>query len=545
MQNGDSRLFASRTEKKSRKSLLSGVLILTVANIAVKIFGFLYKVPLNGMLGDEMANVNAAYSVYSTLLVLSTAGIPSAVAMLVSRARALGDEGRVRRIFDVAHTALAVAGVFLTLALLFLSRFIADFNSGGDSFLCMCAISPALLFVCLSSVYRGYFQGHQIMTPTAVSEVIESFSKMALGLLLAYFTLDRYGSGVSAAFSVLGITLGMGIGVFYLVIAFSVYRRKNPAPENISVKGRHERRCVLLDLLRLSLPIAASSAVISIAGLIDSQLMRPLLESYSGNAEYAKAVYSDYSTGAITLFNLPSILIYPIACAIIPYISAALVKGNRRSVSEVVGSSFRVCSLISMPCALGMSALAAPILAFVFKGDTDMPTNAGPLLSILAIAIIFIGLLTVSNAVLQAHGRQSLPIISMVAGLVVKGVSVWLLTARYGAIGAPVSTLLFYAVTVIINLFFVCKYTGTVLSVRSVLIKPFVSAAISAGSAYLVYSLLGAYSQTLALILAIAVAVCVYIAMVLCLRGVTLSDIERLPHGEKIAARLSAIFTKK
>ena len=544
MQNGDSRLFASRMEKKSRKSLLSGVLILTIANIAVKIFGFLYKVPLNGMLGDEMANVNAAYSVYSTLLVLSTAGIPSAVAMLVSRARAEGDEGRAERVFDVAHTALAVAGVLLTLALLFLSRFIANFNSGGDSFLCMCAISPALLFVCLSSVYRGYFQGHQIMTPTAISEVIESFSKMALGLLLAYITLGRYGSGTAAAFSVLGITLGMGLGVFYLCITFSLYRKKNP-PTQTSVKGHRECRRTLWELIRLSLPIAASSAVISMAGLIDSQLMRPLLESYSGNAEYAKAVYSDYSTGAITLFNLPTILIYPIACAIIPYISAALVRGNRRGVCEVVGSSFRVCSLISMPCALGMSALATPILAFVFRGDADMPDNAGKLLSILAIAIFFIGILTVSNAVLQAHGRQSLPIISMTAGLVVKGVLVWLLTARYGAIGAPVSTLLFYAVTVIINMFFVCKYTGVALSVTSVFVKPLVCSSISSGAAFLTYTLLSDASLTLALISAIAVAVAVYIALILLLRCITLSDIRQLPHGEKRALRLSGIIKDK
>lgn len=533
--------LANETVKKNRGMLLSGVLILTVANIAVKVFGFLYKVPLNRILGDEMANVNAAYSIYATLLVVSTAGIPSAVAMLISQSRAKGYSERVKKIFTTAFSLLTLIGFILTILMLASARFISAKNSGGDSFLCMCAIAPSLFFVCMISVWRGYFQGFQMMTPTAVSEIIESFSKMILGLSFAYLALNKFGLGAqwAAAFSVLGISVGMGLGALYLAIAVPIYSKKgllhvdSCGNEKSVGKGK-----IIVDIARVAVPIALSSAVISMSGLIDSQFMRPLLERYCGDSAYAKAIYSDYSTGAITLFNLPSILIYPIACAIIPFISSALVADDKRAVREVSGSALRTSSLIAMPCALGMSTLSYPILEFVFRGDIDMAKNAGGLLRVLAIAVFFIGILAVSSAVLQAHGKASKPIISMAVGLAVKIASVCILVPRVGAVGTPISTLLFYAVTVVFNMYFVFKYTGMVISVTDVLLKPFVCSSLACCVAWGTYTVLSIYGNSLAVIVAVALAALAYIALILVFGCVYTKDIEKLPMGDKISRYL-------
>ena len=147
-------------KKQTRTAtFFGGVLVLTLANILVKIFGFLYKVPLNRVLGDEMANVNAAYSVYSLLYMISTAGIPVAVSVMISEARSAAKNATLCRIFRVSMVSLCVIGAIGTAGMLLFAGPISRANSGGDSYLCLLAIAPALFFVCLSSVFRGYFHG--------------------------------------------------------------------------------------------------------------------------------------------------------------------------------------------------------------------------------------------------------------------------------------------------------------------------------------------------------------------------------------------------
>lgn len=546
MQNSDNKRFslARSTVKKDRKMLLSGVLILTVASIAVKIFGFLYKVPLNGMLGDEMANVNAAYSIYTTLLVLSTAGIPSAVAMMVSSSRVRGESRRVSAVFSVSLRVLTVIGAIFTVLMLALARPIAEKNSGGDSLYCMLAIAPSLLFVCIISVYRGYFQGFQIMTPTAVSEIIESFGKMVMGLLFSYLALNVFSltASVAAALSVVGISVSMGLATIYLVFTHRIYKRRGRMEvESCGDEEEINSWKLLAGLASVAVPIALSSAVISMAGLVDSQFMRPLLAQYYGDDSVAKAIYSDYSTGAITLFNMPSVLIYPIACAIIPYINSSLAANDRKGVSEVAASALKMASVISLPCALGMSVLAAPILEFVFRGDVDMGRNAGYLLSVLAPAVFLIGILSVSNAILQAHRRQGKPIISMLMGLAAKIISSMILVPKIGAVGTPISTLVFYLMTVIVNMWFLMKYTTVTFSFAEVFGRPFSAAAVSAAVAYLTYRALSHFGGSVALPVAIAAAVVIYIVSVFLFGCIKARDLERIPKGEKISKILNKL----
>ncbi|MBO7292668.1 MAG: polysaccharide biosynthesis protein, partial [Clostridia bacterium] len=415
--------------KRRGATFFGGVLVLTVANLLVKLFGFLYKVPLNALLGDEMANVNAAYSVYALLYMLSTAGIPVAVSVLVSRARAEGRPATLLRIFRVSLVSLSLLGAAGTVGLLLLADPIAIANSGGDSYLCLLAIAPALFFICLSSVMRGYFQGFGLMTPTAVSGVIEAVAKTLLGLLFVTLLLSATGSlRLASAYSVLAITVGIALGALYLGLIHGYYKKRGLLAVSGEEQASPPLRSVAKDLVAIAVPIALSSGVLSLASLIDSQMMRPLLESYYGDPALAKAVFSDYSTGAVTLFNMPTVLVYPIASAIVPYITAARARGELSEAGRYVSSALRIAALISLPAALGMSVLSAPILDIVFLGDADMAFHAASPLAILSLSIFPLGLLAVTNAVLQSFGRQGCPILSMCAGVLVKITVLLLLT---------------------------------------------------------------------------------------------------------------------
>lgn len=524
-----------KTVEKERKLLLSGVVILAFANLCVKIFGFLYKVPLNALLGDEMANINTAYAIYTLLYTVSTAGIPAAVALLVSSARAKGDRQGIATIFRTSMTALLVIGFSMMLLLLLFARPISLWNSGGDSYLCLLAIAPALFFVAAASVFRGYFQGFQRMTPTAVSELIEAAGKMLFGLCFVLLSLRAAGftTHTAAALSIAGITLGIAAGTVYLALCYRRIQRAGGlpllAPEQTAPEEKNGGR-VLRGLLSVAVPIAVTSAMLNLSALVDSQLMRPLLARYYGDPVLAKAIYSDYSTGAVTLYNMPGVLIYPIAAAIVPYISSSLTLGRKKTAVNTMLSSFRVGALVSLPCALGLSFLATPILSFVFRGDVDMAKNAGPLLSVLAVCVFFAAVLTVTNAILQAVHKEKMPIISVAAGLAVKIAATLGLTVRFGQIGAPLGTLFFFITVVSLNLYFVRKATAVHLPLGTVFFRPFAAAALSVGAASAVFLLLFPHAgNDISLLVSIFLAVALYIPLVFLFGCARKEDLALLP----------------
>jgi len=521
-----------KVDSRASRGLLSGVLLLTVANVFVKILGFFYKVPLNAVLGDEMANVNAAYAIYALLYTVSTAGVPNAVALSVSRARARGREKDVGRLLRVTASTFFLVGAGLCALLVLLAKPIALLNSGGDSYLCLLAIAPALVFAALNSVLRGYFQGFERLEPTAVSELIEAVGKTLFGLVFAFVYLSYFRGSVrhAAALSVFAITLGTGFSALALGI---FYRRQKTVPLADKTKEGEDKR-LLASILRLALPITATAAMMSLSSLLDAQLMRPLLSRFYGDADVAKMLYSDYSTGALTLYNLPTILVTPMSAAAIPFIAAALEKGEGARAKGAMEVALRAAALISLPCALGMSALASPILSFVFRGDDDMAKNTGSLLSVLALAIFFVAVFTVTGAVLQAAKKEKLPLISLGVGIAVKLASLFILTLTVGEIGVPVSTLLFYISVCVLNLYFVKEELGLSVRFGKTFFRPTLAALLSATGAYLSYVFLrGRVGESAALFASIGFAAFLYFLGVALLRCVGREELSLLPFFKK------------
>lgn len=527
-------------QKKGRGGgLLGGVVILTVANLLVKAFGFLYKVPLNGILGDEMANVNAAYSVYALLYMISTAGIPIAVSVMVSRAVAEENGRSVERIFRVSRTALALVGALGTALLLVLAPAISSANSGGDSYLCLLAIAPSLFFISVCSVYRGYYQGFGIMTPTAVSEVIEAFGKTVLGLSFVFFiyTVGKGTLHLAAAYSVFGVSVGIALGCLYLVAVKGRYK------ENGRLFVPHEKEAMPLSsvvrgLFSIAFPIALTSGVMSAASLLDAQLMRPLLARYYGDAALAKAVYSDYSTGALTLFNLPAVFIYPIASAIVPYITAARFGKKPEVADAVTSTAFRLAAALSLPAALFMSVFSRPLLSLVFLGDGDMAQNAGPPFSVLALSIFPMALLGIGNAVLQANGEQRKPILSMGVALAFKLPILLFLTPIIGPLAAPLGSFLFYTAAALFNMYFIFRKTALDLSLGRGFLTPLLSALLASLLGYAAYRFIEPHLGTLALLPAGGAALLLYALLCLLLGCVSAEDLLLLPKGEKLVGLL-------
>ena len=175
-------------EKKN--SFVSGVFVLSFSTLIVKIIGLAFKIPMLSLLGMEgMGYFNSAYEIYAVLCVIATAGLPVALSLLVSSARANNDLSRVKEIYRSAIKIFLIFGILGTALMLLFARSLADLIGNSDAYFCILAIAPALLFICLASAIRGYCQGFEDMRPTATSQLIEAISKLVLGVA---FAVDQY-----------------------------------------------------------------------------------------------------------------------------------------------------------------------------------------------------------------------------------------------------------------------------------------------------------------------------------------------------------------
>ena len=208
--------------------LFSGVLILTLSNIIVKVTGMLFRIPLNRIMDlDGLGYYSAASRIYTLFYTVSTVGLPIAVSRMVSEDRALGKKKETKAIINSAlklFTLIGLAGTLLMVVLpkglVAFLKFAFDYDLQMDNtFLSVYAISPALFFICICSALRGYFQGFQYMVPTAVSEVIESLAKLILGIIFAKYAIKMgYPTPTVAAYAIFGVTVGVALGALYTVL---------------------------------------------------------------------------------------------------------------------------------------------------------------------------------------------------------------------------------------------------------------------------------------------------------------------------------------
>ncbi|MBS6447208.1 MAG: polysaccharide biosynthesis protein [Clostridiales bacterium] len=540
------------TRKSASPRIISGVIVLMISNIVVKLLGLLCKIPLHDLLQDQgMGYFNIAYNIFTTLYMVSTAGLPTAVTIMISDTPAGSSRRRqVERIFRVALAVFFVLGIIGTSIMLFFAKPLAALMGSDASYLCIMAISPTLFFICMSSAIRGYFQGHQNMIPTAVSEITEAIGKFAIGIVLAKYAISR-GESIErvAAYAIAGITIGVATGMIFLIISKILYNSdKNAAIETKegSVSSR-SRLDILKQLAKIALPITISAVALNLTGIIDTFSIINCMKLYT-EEQLAEIAYGNYSTLAVTMSHLPSAFITPIASSLTPALTAALLaiktakdEAERREkelrASKVMQSCLKFAAIISIPCALGLSILAKPILSLLFKNQESV-NAAAPLLSILAISVFFTAMLTITTSILQAHKLQHKPIISMCGGIVVKIILNVLLISNpsIGIYGAPIGTLVSYFVMASINFYFVIKYVGIHVSIIKNFGKPFLSSLAASLLTVLVYVLVETQTghAAVATVLSILITVLVYFILLFLLHTFTKNDILLLPKGESI-----------
>jgi stage V sporulation protein B len=253
------------------------------------------------------------------LCVVSTAGLPVALSILISSARAFDDDAKIVKIYKVAVRIFFVLGTVGTVIMLGFAKPLSRLIGNDDAFYCILAIAPALFFICLSSAIRGYCQGFEDMKPTAISQLIEAIAKLALGILFATLGIKKgFSVPIISALAVLGITVGTALSLLYLFFA-----RKKHAVRLVS-DNKGKAQGFYKELLRIALPITIGSAVISLTRIIDMALIMRRLQDIGVSQFKANEIYGAYTTLALPVFSLIPSLITPISMALIPLIIFAV-----------------------------------------------------------------------------------------------------------------------------------------------------------------------------------------------------------------------------
>ncbi|MCI9449436.1 MAG: polysaccharide biosynthesis protein [Clostridiales bacterium] len=539
--------------KSSTGLFFSGVIILTISNLIIKAIGALFKIPMTHIIGElGMGYYSSAYVVYTVFYMISTAGLPVAVSLLIAENRSKGRVRQVKKVFKISLILFLIIGSLGAAIMIFGAPAFADAIKSPNSRYSIMALAPTLFFICVASAYRGYFQGYQFMMPVAVSQLIEALCKLFLGIALAYYAIGLYGKAdgsihFAAAYAIFAVTIGAGLGMLFLTLSKLLFKSRKYDAEFTDISGENRytdsTSSILKSLALIALPITISSSVMSLTNLIDTATMQGLLQKFCGMSQIeATAAYGNYTSLCVPMFNLPPYLIYPISYSIVPLIKSAITVGDKKRAGVVMESSLKVSALIGLPCGLGMAALAEPILQ-LFHYPAESIQSAAPLLTLLAPSAFFLCVITVTNAMLQANGHTYMPIISMVAGAVIKIVTNrFILIRTIGLAGTPVSTFLCYLTATALNIFFLVKYVGIRPNMGKVFFRPLIAAAVCSAAAIGVSMLtreaFGVSASTLAAILAAAL---VYTVLIFALRAVTEDDIILLPKGEKIRDLLKKI----
>ena len=459
-------------ENKQTRTFIKGAAILGAAGVICKVIGAIYRIPLTNLIGAEAMGIySKAYMIYSLLLVLTTSGIPAAVSKLVAEYAAAGDYRNARRTFKLTRNLLFSIGGACALIMLLLSDIIArslGISEGGMVILC---IAPSLLLTAVSA-YRGYFQGLQNMTPTALSQIIGQLAKLIAGLSLAALLMPK-GPVYAASGALLGVSLSEALSLIYMAVAYRRGARRALPVKSGSLAGKSNKE-LLRSLLMLAVPLTVGGAIMPLINTLDAYLVTWCLKLCNYSEPQINSMYGVLSGMVVPLANMPTALSLALSASLVPAISRARAKKNGREISRTASLGLKTALLIGLPACVGLILLARPVLELLYSTSGADQTAvqitvqtlhspyhfvfmqmdlAQSLLMIMCPAMLLLTSVQAITGALQGAGKIYIPIKNLLIGGGVKLIfsAVLISIPAVNILGAPLGTLACYLTAFILD----------------------------------------------------------------------------------------------
>ncbi len=547
---------ANRFEREHNTSLAKNVMMLMAAQFITKIMGLIYRIVIiniEGFGNEGNGYYSIGYTIYSVLLTLSSIGVPNVIAKLISERLAAGDHRGSQRILKVCM------GLFLTISFISacLLYFGADFIAAvildvPDVAYTMKALAPAVFFASLAAVLRGYFSGRGSLKATSTSQVVEQFFNCVLSIVFVYLCIGR-GSAVMAAAGNVSTSASVAVACAYLGVFYWRRRReiRRGCAEQTVPAEQHSTRELLHIILALSIPMAVGSLISALNDFIDSFTITNCIQAaYAATVSSTEQLESMAASAAgllskvSTIINLPLALNTAFSTALVPAVSAAVAKHDRKLAGNKLSFSLFASLVIVLPCAVGLAVLASPVLQMLYPTVSD---GAG-LLALSTIPLVFLALTCIINGGLYGLGEVRLPAAALAVGAVIKLVLNWVLI-RNPAIhvyGAVISSIVCDAVVFVLVFIALRNRLPLGLKLWHHLLKPLLCSIVMGAGVYGVYRLtVGTVGNAIATVLAIAAGIVVYLALIVFTRMFTQEEMLSLPLGSKLVRILEKLHIYK
>lgn len=502
-----------------KQSLITGSLILGIAGILARFLGLFFRWPLIMLIGDEgVGYYQMSYPLYMFFIAIAS-GIPVAMSKMISEKNAIGDMEGTFEVVKESTYLMLVLGLGTTLILFFFAKPLISFLKWNPkSYYALIGISFAPLIMSFMTIYRGFFQGLQNMTPSGVSQILEQIGRVIVGVGLAIFLLPK-GIEYAAGGAAFGAAAGGLLGGGYLYIKYRKIKKQ------MGIKKIKTNTQLLTNILRIAIPISIGATVGTVMSLIDSVVVPQKLLEAGLSEQAATILYAQLTGKASVIVNIPLTLSMALCISLIPIIAENYILRNKKEVDKKIELSMKLSAVISLPCMLGMFFLAEPIMKVIFPGRFE----GVEILRFLSLSIPFIIITQTTTSIMQGTGHYITPVINLFIGCVVKIALTWTLVPIpslniYGAVIASVGA---YIVATVLNLISMKINMKTKFRFYSSFIKPAYAAILMIVCTVFSYSFLfkKTSSNGISCLLAILLGIIIYVVSILIFRVFSINDI--------------------
>lgn len=531
-------------EKKKKTTFAKNVLMLMFSQVLIKLLGLIYRLAITNVKGfGDVGNgyYSAGYQVYAVLLIISSQGIPGAVSKLVSNKVAKGKYNEAHRVFKVSMVVFGIIGFIASLLLLLSANFVSSkiLNVPDVSYV-LKVLSPAIFFVCVSAVIRGYFAGLGTMKASSVSQALEQFFNCVLTITFVYALVGKE-PYIMAAGGNLSTTLAILISFSYLIVFYKKNIKEwREESDDVVITTKEENKKMVKMIIATAIPLTVGSVISVVTSFIDTVTVSNCIQiAYSGILKSKILLEKEAMrlTGILskvdTLVNLPLAVNLSFYSALIPEITAAISKKDFKSASKKISFSISSSLLILIPCAIGFIVLADPILKMLYPNASD----GAHILQIAAVTMVFVGINHTIQGSLFGLGKMYTPALALLIGCVIKiGLNLVLITnPNINIYGAVISSFICQFVVFMIVYITMKRNIKVKFEPMKHIIKPLLAGLIMGAVIFFInYLFNGVIRNSILTIINIMIGAVVYLISVFALKILSKDEILMLPKGEKI-----------
>lgn len=539
-------------KSSSKTNFLAQGTILVIASFVAKAIGMIYRIPLTHILGDDgNGYYSTANEIYTIILMISSFSLPLAVSRLVAEREYAGEVKNSYRVLICSLRFAAVTGGILSILTFLLGGVITKYVMGVElASYALRVLAPAIFLFALTGVLRGFFQGHGTMVPTAISQIIEQVINAIISVAGAYVMLQyglklgekkgdaELGTALAAAGGTFGTVASVGVALLFMIVIYLGYRNGfKRRMKKDKTRRRESDRAIYRAITYTILPIVLSTLVYNISTIIDQGVFNHILAGMGFTQKQYATVWGIYSGKFRVLMNVPLSIASCLAPSVVPALTEAMANNDLREAGLRTRDTIRYTMVFTIPCAVGMAALARPIMMMLY-GNNDSLALAAGIMQSGALLTVLLALSTLTTGILQGLGEMQAPFVHAATAVAIHlgFLVLFVVKFKWNIYGVVYANIIFGLIICLLNARSIRKKLHYRQEIKKTFLVPVIAAGVMGIAAYLVHRVFNLFAgNTISTILAVCVGAVVYGICLVKLGGILEREIRRLPKGDLLA----------